>query len=238
LDGVNEQNEKEDLPELEMGIGIHTGQVVLGNIGSSERMKYDVIGSHVNLTSRVQSSTVGGQILISEATRQEVGRILKPGKQIEIMAKGIEHPIILYEALGIGGKHKLLLPEIRDTLVPLTKEIPLRYEVVESNQVKGKMSKGSLTKISRKAAEARLEAPVANLSNLKIRLIGDSGEEMPGTLYGKVLGAVQGSDAGFSIRFTSVSPEIEMLLRELTASIAVADVGDGARGTMLPTLSA
>jgi PAS domain S-box-containing protein len=238
MDGVNEQNEKEDLPELEMGIGIHTGQVVLGNIGSSERMKYDVIGSHVNLTSRVQSYTVGGQILISEATRQEVGRILKPGKQIEIMAKGIEHPIILYEALGIGGKYKLLLPEITDTLVPLAKEIPLRYEVLESNQVKGKMSKGSLTKISRKAAEVRLDAPVANLSNLKIRLIGDGGEEMPGTLYGKVLGAVQGSDAGVSIRFTSVSPEIEMLLRELTASIAVADAGDATRGAMLPTLSA
>jgi len=68
MDGINEQNKREDLPELEMGIGIHTGQVVLGNIGSSERMKYGVVGSHVNLTSRIQSYTVGGQILISETT--------------------------------------------------------------------------------------------------------------------------------------------------------------------------
>ena len=57
MDRVNEQNRQEDLPELEMGIGIHTGQVVLGNIGSSERMKYGVVGSHVNLTSRIQSHT-------------------------------------------------------------------------------------------------------------------------------------------------------------------------------------
>jgi adenylate cyclase len=93
MGGINEQNKQEDLPELEMGIGIHTGQVVLGNIGSPERMKYGVVGSQVNLTSRVQSYTTGGQILISETTRQEVGRILKPGRQMEIKAKGIEHPI-------------------------------------------------------------------------------------------------------------------------------------------------
>ena len=71
---INEQNREDDLPEIEMGIGVHTGQVVVGNIGSPERMKYGVVGSHVNLTSRIQSYTTGGQILISETTRQEVGR--------------------------------------------------------------------------------------------------------------------------------------------------------------------
>ena len=81
---LNEQNREADLPEVEMGIGIHTGPVVVGNVGSSERMKYGVVGSHVNLTSRIQSYTTGGQILISEATRQEVGPILKVGAQLEV----------------------------------------------------------------------------------------------------------------------------------------------------------
>jgi hypothetical protein len=134
---------------------------------------------------------------------------------MEIRAKGIEHPITIYEALGIGGKYKLSLPEIVDTLVALAKEIPMRYEVLESNQVKGKILRGSLIKISRKAALARLEVPVANLSNLKMRLIGSEGIEIPGTLYAKVLDVVPGSDNGFSIRFTSVSPEIETLFRVL-----------------------
>lgn len=230
MGGVNEQNKQEDLPELEMGIGIHTGQVVLGNIGSSERMKYGVVGSQVNLTSRIQSYTTGGQILISETTRQDVGRILKPGRQMEIKAKGIEHPIALYEALGIGGPYKLLLPETVETLVPLDEEIPLRYEVLEASQLSGKMSEGGLTKVSCKGAEARLETPVPTLSNLKMRLIGSGGKEIPGTLYGKVLGAVPGSSTGFSIRFTSVSPEIETLLRGLTASVASADEAGAVRG--------
>jgi class 3 adenylate cyclase len=57
MGSINEQNRLDDLPEIEMGIGVHTGQVIVGNIGSPERMKYDVIGSQVNLTSRIQSCT-------------------------------------------------------------------------------------------------------------------------------------------------------------------------------------
>src|SRR4249920_2306001 len=81
---VNEQNRQEDLPEIEMGIGVHTGQVVVGNIGSPERMKYGVVGSHVNLTSRIQTYTTGGQILISDTARREVGHILKIGTRMEV----------------------------------------------------------------------------------------------------------------------------------------------------------
>ena len=89
MESINEENLKDDLPEVEMGIGIHTGQVVLGNIGSAERMKYGVVGSHVNLTSRIQSYTIGGQVLISEATLQEVGPILKIGTQLDVKAKDV-----------------------------------------------------------------------------------------------------------------------------------------------------
>ncbi len=63
---VNAEIRSMGLPALEMGIGINTGEVVVGNIGSNHRMKYGVVGSHVNLTSRIETYTVGGQILISE----------------------------------------------------------------------------------------------------------------------------------------------------------------------------
>ena len=147
MSSINEQNQKEDLPELEMGIGIHTGQVVVGNIGSAERMKYGVVGSQVNLTSRIQSCTVGGQILVSETTRQEAGRTLKIGQQIEVKAKGVEHPITLSEVLGIGGKYKLHLTETSESLSRPSEEIPLRYEVVELSQVGGGEPQRSLHQV-------------------------------------------------------------------------------------------
>jgi PAS domain S-box-containing protein len=212
MDSVNEQNRQEDLPAVEMGIGIDTGRVVVGNIGSPERMKYGVVGSHVNFTSRIQSYTIGGQILISETTRREVGPTLRIGRQMEVKAKGIEHPVTLSDVLGIGRPHKLYLHKAEEELVPLADEIPLRYEIVEGDRLSGEMFKGSLTRLSPKWAEARLENSIPILSNIRMHLIGAAGQEIPGTLYGKIVGMASESGTGFSVRFTSMPPEIETFL--------------------------
>jgi len=222
MTSINEHNREHDLPEVEIGIGVHTGQVVVGNIGSSERTKYGVVGRHVNLTSRIQSYTVGGQILISDATRKEVGPILKIGKQIEVRAKGIEHPLTVFEVLGIGRPYKLFLPQTVDAVVSLAEAIPLTYEVMDAYHLGGEILKGSLTRLSAKGGEVRLETPVPTLSNLKMRLLDKNGGEIPGSLYGKITGLVPKSSTDFLIRFTSVSPEIETLLRGLLSSQAAA----------------
>jgi adenylate cyclase len=70
---INDKMKELNLPPLAMGIGINTGEVVVGNIGSETRCKYGVVGSQVNLTYRIESYTTGGQIFISEATLKEVG---------------------------------------------------------------------------------------------------------------------------------------------------------------------
>jgi adenylate cyclase len=212
MDSVNEENRQEDLPEVEMGIGIHTGPVVVGNVGSHERMKYGVVGSHVNLTSRIQSYTTGGQILISDTTRREVGHSLKIGTRIEVKAKGIEYPVTLYEVLGIGSPHKLYLPETREIFVSLTEEVPFSYEIVEADYLGGESYTGRLTKLSPKAAEVHLEKPVYLLSNLKMHLASVGGENIAGALYAKIVGTMPENPTICSIRFTSSSPEIETFL--------------------------
>jgi adenylate cyclase len=206
---VNEQNRLDGLPDVEMGIGLHTGQVIVGNIGSSERMKYGVVGSHVNLTSRIQSFTVGGQILVSESTRREVGRILKIGKQMEVRAKGFEQPVALCEVLGIGGPHKLMLYQSADHMLELRSPLPFTCVVLEGDQNEVAFA-GHLTKLSAKRAEGRLEMPVSTLSNLKICLSGEDSHEIPGALYGKVMSTGVGGKSDVVIHFTSMSREIEV----------------------------
>ena len=79
-----------------MGIGINTGEVIVGNIGSEKRTKYGIVGSQVNLTYRIESYTSGGQILISEQTFKEVKSSVKIIGQKQVQPKGVSQPIFIY----------------------------------------------------------------------------------------------------------------------------------------------
>jgi adenylate cyclase len=92
------------LPELSMGIGVHVGPVVAGNIGSADRMKYGVVGPAVNLTARIQALTAGGEILLSEALLARVSALVSvtPGRQERV--KGVSEPITVHRLLEVKGQ--------------------------------------------------------------------------------------------------------------------------------------
>lgn len=97
LTKLNRTNKKLGLPHLEMGVGINTGTAVVGNMGSKKRMQYSAIGSSVNLSSRIQGLSLGGQILISEATYLEVAEHIEIKGHLRVKVKGIESPITIYD---------------------------------------------------------------------------------------------------------------------------------------------
>jgi adenylate cyclase len=212
---INEQNRQEGLPELEMGIGLNMGEVVVGNIGSHKRTKYGVVGSHVNLTARIESCTVGGQILVSEAILKEEGSILRIGEQMEVEAKGFEKPITIYDLRGIGGAHNLFLPEEDDIFFSLGEEVQVRYTVLEGKQSGGTIFAGNLIKLSAKGGEIYSENLVAPLSNLKMRFMRTYSNETPGDVYGKVIEKLTKDRNCFFVRFTFVPPEVEAFLWDL-----------------------
>ncbi|WP_109302669.1 adenylate/guanylate cyclase domain-containing protein [Aquimarina sp. AU474] len=94
---VNEQLSIQNLPNLGMGIGINSGNLIAGNIGSKKRMKYGVVGGTVNIASRVESLTLSGQILITKSTYDIIKDWVKIAGQIRVKIKGIVDPINIYD---------------------------------------------------------------------------------------------------------------------------------------------
>ena len=99
---VNAWNREQGYPEIAMGIGLHTGDAILGIIGSETRMKYDMIGRNVNLASRVQGYTDGGQIFATNELLDAAGEgvLVNEAGTMYVTPKGIQGQIRLHDIVG------------------------------------------------------------------------------------------------------------------------------------------
>ncbi len=217
MQAVNEQLAAEGLPSIEVGIAVHTGPVVVGNIGSQKRTKYGIVGPPVNLTGRIESYTVGGQVLVSEATLAAAGPIVRVGDEIHVKAKGATDPVTVYDLAGIGGEYDVFLPQKEEALRPLGQEIAITYALLEGKRIGDDLFDGAFVRLSPTGAEVRSSQAIRALSNLQIRVRGDNGAPVDGDLYAKVLEHGGASSGSFLVRFTSVPPDVEAYLRRLLA---------------------
>ena len=83
-----------------MGIGVTTGYVTVGNIGSPARLDYTVMGNQVNLASRLADQAAGGQILVSEGTLLAAGDLVVSTEIDQIQLEGVTRPIRIFEING------------------------------------------------------------------------------------------------------------------------------------------
>lgn len=99
LDQLNAELRSSGQEALRMGIGVHTGEVFVGNFGSAHRVKFGVVGDAVNTTARIESLTVGGQTMVGATTREVVGAQEHFGMAITARMKGLSAPMLVYELL-------------------------------------------------------------------------------------------------------------------------------------------
>jgi class 3 adenylate cyclase len=106
---VSLDNETEGLPRLEMRVGIHTGEVVVGNVGSDARAKYGVVGSAVNETDRIQSYAEAGAVMISERTYEILGDRIVVGSTAKATLKGLSGFRELYRVISVSDGRRSAL---------------------------------------------------------------------------------------------------------------------------------
>jgi adenylate cyclase len=207
IEEVNRVNRERRLPSVEMGIGVATGDVIVGNLGSEKRSKHTAIGSAVNLASRIEGYTLGGEILLSQATFDDVEDLVQVDRVREVWPKGFEAPQQVHRVVGIRGKYELALPVDRALFIDLVEPIPVRFALLEGKSVSGFLHDGSIAALSSTGARIVSDADVSELAELRIELVGTEGED--GVCYAKVVDLGGGLEAIFTVRFSTRSNVLE-----------------------------
>lgn len=204
---VNRIAQEQGWPLLEMGIGIHTGPCVVGNIGSERRSKYTAVGTTVNLAGRIESVTMGGQVLVSETTRSLLQAPIHLAEEFCIVPKGVARNLYLSAVNGIGAPYDLALPRDHHPLLPLVPPCMVTFTVLQDKSVTQTVHQGMLLELSEREARFVSSFVPLPLDNLKMTLSNESGEDTCET-YAKVHPNSTSAGNVTLIRFTSLSSEV------------------------------
>ena len=202
---LTRQHATDGWPRFEMGIGVNTGEAVVGNIGSEQRAKYAVVGSAVNIAARVEGATVGGQVFITATTYEAIRGLAEVSAPMAVEVKGLSEPLQLYELRALGGAYAQAAVT-EESADEVNVSLPIRYWVIEGKIVGPEQAPGEVVRLGRRAVVARLDAALTPLTNVRFRLVcPDRGWESK-DIYGKVMGTERDGAGTFTrIRFTSVT---------------------------------
>ncbi|MBF0382144.1 MAG: GAF domain-containing protein, partial [Magnetococcales bacterium] len=179
MPAVNARNRIEGYPTLEMGAGINTGMVIAGNIGSNVRRKYGVVGQTINMAARLESLSVGSQVLISENTVKACNEELLIEKQWQEKFKGVHHPVTVSHIVGIGGPDggvKLSRPK-KIAMRPVETKLTVGLAAIVGKSISNEKFSGSITAIGLPCIEIATSLQLSHHENVNINLF-DANNDM------------------------------------------------------------
>lgn len=117
LDIVNRSRVSKGLVPLQMGLGVDSGEVIVGNMGSKSRMEFTAVGDSVNIASRLADLARGGEIIISESVYGSIKDNVIAEPMHAMVIKGFERPLTLYSLVDLRGRWKEDVEEIVSSAV-------------------------------------------------------------------------------------------------------------------------
>ncbi len=213
LEALNEELKAVGRPTLEMGIGIHSGEAIVGNIGSKRRVKWGVLGDPVNIAARIESLSIGTQILLSAAVLNKLPTTVVTENERSVQVKGRAKTLSVCELRSIADEG-LAMPDV-NTFEDRALQQRARVSIVVDKVVSDETYDAVVVLLGQNRLVFESETRVAEDVDLALRFErdGDWGEP----LYGKV-GALPSSALGSnetSMHITSIAPATRMWLQSL-----------------------
>jgi adenylate cyclase len=221
MNEFNAENKKRSIPDQFMGIGINTGTVLAGRVGSELHSEYTVIGNEINMTSRIEAYTLRGQILISSNTYAKAQDLVTVKDPMHISVKGKRDPLIIYELLAIGPPHNLKVPgrEVRKSLRAEV-DLPFKFQFCIGKIVSTDLHEGRILDISTGGMLVRTFTEVQPHVNIKFRLGPDIISIEGDDIYGKIIRVKKKPELYESnIEFTAISSKDSEAIKELVHRI-------------------
>jgi adenylate cyclase len=216
MEAFNRESAAEGLDPLYMGIGINTGPVIAGHLGSPLHSEYTVIGDDVNLASRIEAHTLRGQILISEKTYALTQSAIEVGLINEISVKGKQAPVRMYELLGTREPRVLKVPRRDGRCSPrVPVNMPMRYQVIDDKTVLPDEHIGTIDDLSYGGLRMTSATPLIALTEIRILQLQSLITPEIVSIYARVrrLSGAGGS-VSYHLEFTSIDPESCRAIKE------------------------
>ena len=186
MDELNGHHRENALPELYLGIGISTGPVFVGTLGSELYEAHTVIGEEVNVAARIEAFSLRGQVLISESTFMRSNGFAKTGEPFPLHVKGKSDPIVVRELLEIPALQKVVpRREVRKS--PRVKVgIGFSYQVIQTDVTLPQQHKGTILVLGYHGILADIKESLPVGTEVKIRVDLPLVNHRASDVYGRV----------------------------------------------------
>jgi adenylate cyclase len=214
MDELREKHKADNVPEMYLGIGLNTGKVMTGLIGSDLYRAHTCIGDEVNLASRIEAFSLRGQVLISQSTYELCKDFAEFGAPVQVYMKGKAESVHIREVKAIPSLGKFVPRRELRRSARVDVLLPFAYQIVEKKAVLAAVATGTIHNIGYDGVLVEIDRPLPLYAEVKLTLnlvsLGYRAEDV----YGRVVDVREDKDRWFcGIEFTSVSRQSSEKIR-------------------------
>jgi adenylate cyclase len=210
MNQLRQIHREQRVPEMYMGIGMSSGSVMAGLIGSDAYRAYTVIGEQVNLASRIEALSLRGQVLLSETTYAHCRDFVHAGEPMDVHVKGKSDRVRVREALGIPALGKVVPRQDVRKSPRVEVRLDVDYWPVEGKVVRAEVSRGVIRDLGYRGLAAELERPLPLYSELKLAFDLSFLGFRAGDVYGRVVSSRESGGRWLAgVEFTSIDADTQ-----------------------------